>query len=189
MADSPEQKLRKLTTENKDLSEFKETADSKIKGLRNFRERFTTAVAVRESPARRFAVDWGGGLAAQAAFELVNWGVRSAAEASGTGWIARNSHWLQGVPHFVIGNALYFAELAMRKEITKPEDMPSGIREGFSESAKIFGQLGFSNIARAIRLTLSDSKDAKRDQAALLADAQAEVARLRARVASTEASK
>lgn len=122
-------------------------------------EKFKAAVRNKESTPHRVAVDFGGGVAAQVSTELINYGVRALGRWSKDGFWAHNVDLLQGVPHFVLGLGVYFAEMITRDE---PKDSRgawvSTSREVLSEAAKIFAQLGFANLSRAIRVRWSDSK-------------------------------
>lgn len=108
-------------------------------------------------------VDFGGGVIAQASTELINLGVRALANWSPESWFGKNSDVLQGAPHFILGLGVYIAEMASRKEL----QLPSTTREVVSEASKLFGQLGFSNLVRALRVRYGDSKQAELDAAAL----------------------
>jgi len=120
-------------------------------------ERFKAAVMRKESKAHRVAIDFGGGVVAQASTELMNWGFRALGKWSKDGFWANNVDLLQGAPHFVLGMGLYFAEMISRPEPKGGGEWVTPTREVISEASKIFGQLGFSNLMRAIRVRWSDS--------------------------------
>ena len=120
-------------------------------------ERFRAAVLRKESKAHRVAIDFGGGVVAQASTELMNWGFRALGKWSKDGFWANNVDLLQGAPHFVLGMGLYFAEMITRPEPKGGGEWVTPTREVISEASKIFGQLGFSNLMRAIRVRWSDS--------------------------------
>ena len=146
-------------------------------------ERFKAAVMRKESKAHRVAVDFGGGVVAQASTELMNWGFRALGKWSGDGFWTNNVDLLQGAPHFILGMGLYFAEMITRPEPKGGGEWVTPTREVVSEAAKIFGQLGFSNLMRAIRVRWSDS--AKREIAYQAvaqekADLEAKLAQLQA---------
>ena len=104
-------------------------------------ERFKAAVLRKESKAHRVAIDFGGGVIAQASTELMNWGFRALGKWSKDGFWANNVDLLQGAPHFVLGMGLYFAEM-----ITRPEPnvlavcRPSGSeRSARTFTVRVFG--------------------------------------------------
>lgn len=121
-------------------------------------------------------VDFGGGVVAQASTELMNLGVRALADWLPETWVGQNSDYLQGGPHVLLGLGIYIAEMATRKKGT----MPTTTREVVSEAAKIFGQLGFANVVRALRVRYADGKQTQIDYAALKAEKVALEAKLRA---------
>lgn len=149
------------------LNEISDIKDKAVKKAKSLQEQ----IAVHGTPGRRLAVDWGGGLTAQTLTELINWGMRGIARKFPGGFWGRNVDLLQGLPHVVIGNAVYAVELAMRDE----GSLPSGYREWMSEAAKLFGQLGFSNTVRAIRLRLGDSKESTQEKDRALAAMKSEL--------------
>lgn len=130
---------------------------------------FKNRVMEGNNKSRRIAVDLGGGTIAQVSTELINWGVRALGRWSGTGLLANNADILQGIPHFILGLGIYVIEMATRKE-TEKNPLPSASREVISEASKLFAQLGFSNLVRAIRMRWSDSKDLQLSHAALQAE-------------------
>ena len=146
-------------------------------------ERFKAAVMRKESKAHRVAIDFGGGVVAQASTELMNWGFRALGKWSGDGFWANNVDLLQGAPHFVLGMGLYFAEMITRPEPKGGGEWVTPTREVISEASKIFGQLGFSNLMRAIRVRWSDSN---KREIAYQAVAQ-EKAKLEAQLAQLQA--
>jgi hypothetical protein len=122
----------------------------------------------KQSKAHRIAVDMGGGTAAQASTELINWGVRALGRWSKDGFFANNVDLLQGGPHFFLGLGLYILEMATRKDST--DELPSTTREVLSEATKVFAQLGFNNVVRALRLRYADGKKQAVDFEALAAE-------------------
>lgn len=146
-------------------------------------ERFKAAVMRKESKAHRVAVDFGGGVVAQASTELMNWGFRALGKWSGDGFWTNNVDLLQGAPHFILGMGLYFAEMITRPEPKGGGEWVTPTREVISEAAKIFGQLGFSNLMRAIRVRWSDSNKREIAYQAVAqekADLEAKLAQLQA---------
>ncbi len=121
-------------------------------------EKFKTAVLRKESKAHRVAIDFGGGVVAQASTELMNWGIRAVGRWSKDGFWANNVDLLQGAPHFVLGLGLYFAEMLTRNDPKGGGEWVTPTREVISEASKIFGQLGFSNLMRAMRVRWGDGK-------------------------------
>jgi len=120
----------------------------------------------KETRSHRIAVDFGGGTIAQVSTELINYFVRLAGEWSHDGWTAKNVDVLQGAPHFILGMGAYFGDMLTRKN-GKP---PTMTREVLSEFAKLFSQLGFSNLVRAARVRYNDGKRKASDYDALLAE-------------------
>lgn len=120
-------------------------------------ERFKAAVLRKESKAHRVAIDFGGGVIAQASTELMNYGIRALGRWSKDGFFAHNVDLLQGMPHFVLGIGIYFAEMLSRTEPKGAGEWVTPTREVISEASKIFSQLGFSNLVRAIRVRWGDS--------------------------------
>jgi len=145
-------------------------------------ERFKAAVMRKESKAHRVAIDFGGGVVAQASTELMNWGFRALGKWSRDGFWANNVDLLQGMPHFMLGMGIYFAEMITRPEPKGGGEWVTPTREVISEASKIFGQLGFSNLMRAIRVRWSDSN---KREIAYQAVAQ-EKAQLEARLAQLQ---
>ncbi len=129
-----------------------------------------------ESRVHRVTVDFGGGAIAQVSTELINYLVRLAGEWSHDGWTAKNVDILQGAPHVILGSGLYFGDLLTRKS----GKLPSMRREIFSEFAKLFSQLGFSNLVRAARVRYNAGKRKASDYDALLAEMEAIEQRLKA---------
>lgn len=128
--------------------------------------KYTAAVKDKNNKAHRVAVDLGGGSVAQASTELINLGVRALSRWSPDSWVGQNSDFLQGAPHFILGLGIYIAEMASRKNL----EMPSTRREVISEASKLFGQLGFSNLVRALRVRYGDGKQKDLDMQALGAE-------------------
>ena len=119
-------------------------------------EKFKAAVLRKESKAHRVAIDFGGGVVAQASTELMNWGIRAIGRWSKDGFWANHVDLLQGAPHFVLGLGLYFAEMLTRNDPKGGGEWVTPTREVISEASKIFGQLGFSNLMRAMRVRWGD---------------------------------
>ena len=135
-----------------------------------------STVKEKNSKSHRVAVDLGGGMSAQVTTELLNLGVRALGRWSPDGWIGQNSDFLQGAPHFVLGLGVYIAEMASRKNMERP----STSREVISEASKLFSQLGFSNLVRALRVRYGDGKQKDLDMAALASEKVELEKRLRA---------
>ena len=147
--------------------------------------RFKEAVLAKESKAHRVAVDFGGGVVAQVSMELMNWAIRAIGRWSKDGFWANNVDLLQGAPHFVLGLGVYFSEMLTRSEPKGGGEWVTPTREVISEASKIFGQLGFSNLMRAMRVRWGDAK--ARDTA--LAAVVQEKAALEAKLAALQAGK
>lgn len=130
------------------------------------REKFMASITDKTTKAHKLTVDLGGGMTAQVTTELLNWGVRALGAWSPDGWVAANVDFLQGLPHFVMGLGIYIAELASRKN----GQLPSTTREVISEASKLFSQLGFSNLVRALRVRYGDGKQKEIDIQALQAE-------------------
>jgi hypothetical protein len=133
--------------------------------------KFIQNVEAKNTRTHRVSVDFGGGMVAQASTELINLGVRALGRWSPDSWLGENSDILQGAPHFILGLGVYIAEMASRKNMV----MPSTTREVMSEASKLFSQLGFSNLVRALRIRYGDGKQKDLDLQAL----QQEAAKLR----------
>lgn len=119
--------------------------------------------------SHRISVDLGGGLIAQVSTETLNALVRASADWMPESWVAANVDYLQGAPHLILGLGVYVAELATRKKLV----LPTTRREVISEASKLFAQLGFSNIVRALRVRYLDGKQMKIDMKAVLAEKKA----------------
>lgn len=128
--------------------------------------RWVANVKDKNTKSHRVAVDLGGGVTAQASTELINLGVRALGRWSPESWVGQNSDVLQGAPHVVLGLGIYIAEMASRKNM----ELPSTTREVMSEASKLFAQLGFSNLVRALRVRYGDGKQKDLDLAALGAE-------------------
>ncbi len=128
--------------------------------------KFRAALADKTSKSHRVAVDLGGGVIAQASTELLNFGVRALGRWAPDGWVAQNADLLQGAPHWLLGLGIYIAEMASRKK----SEFPTTRREVISEASKLFGQLGFSNLVRALRVRYGDGKQKDLDLQALAAE-------------------
>lgn len=161
---------------NRQLAARNERASELTKRLEAFGQKYAAA----GSKGRKLAVDFGGGAIAQVSTELINWGVRALGEWSKDGWIATNVDILQGLPHFFAGLGIYIAEVATRKG--KDKVLVSASREVISEASKLFAQLGFSNLTRAIRMRMVDANMTADQLAGLQADNQA----LRAQLAAAK---
>ena len=147
-------------------------AKKKTKALETQQKKMTSS--------HRIAVDLGGGMIAQVSTETINALWRAAADWMPGSWVAPNVDYLQGAPHLILGLGVYVAELATRKK----GEMPSGRREVISEASKLFSQLGFSNIVRALRVRYLDGKQMSLDMKAILK----EKAALEQRVAALQAA-
>jgi hypothetical protein len=148
--------------------------EDRVKKLNARIDTFMEKVSAKESKSHRVAVDLGGGSIAQVSTELINWGVRALGRWSKDGFFANNVDLLQGMPHFVIGLGIYIAEMATRKDpMDRGNELVSANREVLSEAAKLFSQLGFSNLMRAMRVRYLDGKSQALDYQALLAEKQA----------------
>lgn len=128
--------------------------------------KFIQNVEKKHTKSHRVAVDLGGGVIAQASTELINLGVRALGRWSPDSWFGSNSDVLQGAPHWILGLGVYIAEMASRKDMV----LPSATREVISEASKLFGQLGFANVVRALRIRYSDGKQDALDKVALAQD-------------------
>ena len=141
-----------------ELTKQQEERQARLSSEQNRIEKFKTAVLRKESKAHRVAIDFGGGVVAQASTELMNWGIRAIGRWSKDGFWANNVDLLQGAPHFVLGLGLYFAEMLTRNDPKGGGEWVTPTREVISEASKIFGQLGFSNLMRAMRVRWGDGK-------------------------------
>lgn len=147
--------------------------EERVKKLNARLDTFMAKVAVKESKSHRVAVDLGGGSIAQVSTEVINWGIRALGRWSQDGFFANNVDLLQGLPHFVLGLGIYIAEMASRKDPTeRGSEIVSPQREVLSEAAKLFSQLGFSNLVRAMRVRYVDGKNQSLNYEALLAEKQ-----------------
>ena len=141
-----------------ELTKQQDERQARLSSEQNRIEKFKTAVLRKESKAHRVAIDFGGGVVAQASTELMNWGIRAIGRWSKDGFWANNVDLLQGAPHFVLGLGLYFAEMLTRSDPKGGGEWVTPTREVISEASKIFGQLGFSNLMRAMRVRWGDGK-------------------------------
>jgi len=128
--------------------------------------KLATLIQDKTSKTHKVTVDFGGGAIAQVSTELINWGVRALGSWSPDSWFGGNVDFMQGLPHFVFGLGIYIAEVASRKQGV----LPSTTREVISEAAKLFSQLGFSNLTRALRVRWGDAKDKDATMEALAAE-------------------
>jgi hypothetical protein len=154
-------------------AEYEKLVDKQSKTAGRY-DKLLMRVGDKHSKAHRVAVDMGGGSAAQASTELINWGVRALGRWSKDGFFANNVDLLQGGPHFFLGLGLYILEMATRKDPADNNgELPSTTREVISEATKVFAQLGFNNVVRALRVRFADGKRQALDYDALLAEKQA----------------
>ena len=154
-------------------AEYEKLVDKQRKTAVRY-DKLLMRVGDKHSKAHRVAVDMGGGSAAQASTELINWGVRALGRWSKDGFFANNVDLLQGGPHFFLGLGLYILEMATRKDPADNNgELPSTTREVISEATKVFAQLGFNNVVRALRVRFADGKRQALDYDALLAEKQA----------------
>ena len=167
-----------------ELTKQQEERQARLSSEQSRIEKFKTAVLRKESKAHRVAIDFGGGVVAQASTELMNWGIRAIGRWSKDGFWANNVDLLQGAPHFVLGLGLYFAEMLTRNDPKGGGEWVTPTREVISEASKIFGQLGFSNLMRAMRVRWGDGK---KREVAYQAIAQ-EKAQLEAKLAAMQPS-
>ena len=122
----------------------------------------------------KIAIDLGGGVLAQVSTETFNWIVRKGGKWSKDGFLAHNVDLLQGLPHLLLGSLAYVAEMATRKTEKGGEpQFPSPTRQTLSEFAKIFAQLGFSNLTRAVRTRMKDASETVTENDALRAENEA----------------
>jgi hypothetical protein len=153
-------------------AEYEKLVDKQSKTATKY-DRLLMRVGDKHGKAHRMAVDLGGGSLAQASTELINWGVRALGRWSKDGVVANNVDLLQGGPHFFLGLGLYILEMATRKDPADNNgELPSTSREVLSEASKIFAQLGFNNVVRALRVRFADGKKNALDYEALLAEKQ-----------------
>lgn len=154
-------------------AEYEKLVEKQTKTASKY-DKLLMRVGDKHSKAHRVAVDMGGGSLAQASTELINWGMRALSRWSKNGFFAQNGDLLQGGPHFFLGLGLYILEMATRKDPADNNgELPSTTREVISEATKIFAQLGFSNVVRALRVRYSDGKKQSLDYDALAAEHQA----------------
>lgn len=166
--------LTEATGQSAKLTRDLADREDRVKKLNARIDTFMERVSAKESKSHRVAVDLGGGSIAQVSTELINWGVRALGRWSKDGFFANNVDLLQGMPHFVLGLGIYIAEMATRKDPTaRGNELVSAKREVLSEAAKLFSQLGFSNLMRAMRVRYIDGKNQALDYQALLAEKQA----------------
>jgi hypothetical protein len=153
-------------------AEYEKLVDKQSKTATKY-DRLLMRVGDKHGKAHRMAVDLGGGSLAQASTELINWGLRALGRWSKDGVVANNVDLLQGGPHFFLGLGLYILEMATRKDPADNNgELPSTSREVISEASKVFAQLGFNNVVRALRVRFADGKKNAIDYEALLAEKQ-----------------
>jgi hypothetical protein len=153
-------------------AEYEKLVDKQSKTATKY-DRLLMRVGDKHGKAHRMAVDLGGGSLAQASTELINWGMRALGRWSKDGVVANNVDLLQGGPHFFLGLGLYILEMATRKDPADNNgELPSTSREVLSEASKVFAQLGFNNVVRALRVRFADGKKNAIDYEALLAEKQ-----------------
>ena len=184
------QTLEKLQEQNTSLqkqlqagsvleAEYEKLVEKQTKTASKY-DKLLMRVGDKHSKAHRVAVDMGGGSVAQASTELINWGVRALGRWSKDGFFANNVDLLQGGPHFFLGLGLYILEMATRKDPADNNgELPSTTREVLSEATKVFAQLGFNNVVRALRVRFADGKRQSLDYDALVAEKQALEQRLK----------
>lgn len=154
------------------IAQDKQAMDAMVKTLaaenkmESRRSKLAAAIQDKTSKTHKVTVDFGGGTIAQVSTELINWGVRAIGNWSPDSWFGQSVDFMQGVPHFVIGLGIYIAEVASRDK----GQLPSTRREVISEAAKLFAQLGFSNVTRALRVRWGDSKEKELNLQALQAE-------------------
>ena len=154
-------------------AEYEKLVDKQSKTSNRY-EKLLMRVGDKHSKAHRISVDMSGGSVAQASTELINWGVRAIGRWSKDGFFANNVDVLQGGPHFFLGLGLYILEMATRKDPADNNgELPSTTREVISEATKVFAQLGFNNVVRALRVRFADGQRQALDYDALLAEKQA----------------
>lgn len=154
-------------------AEYERLVDKQTK-IANRYDKLLMRVGDKHSKAHRVAVDMSGGSIAQASTELLNWGVRALGRWSKSGFFANNVDLLQGGPHFFLGLGLYILEMATRKDPADNNgELPNTTREVVSEATKVFAQLGFNNVVRALRVRYVYGKRLELDYEALLAEKQA----------------
>lgn len=137
------------------------------------------------SKTNQVVVDGIGGVGSVLSFEAANWVIRKIGDKLPS--MQENIDLWQSVPHLAIGLVLYIGELWTRKtgaDGAAPvfAGMP---RQLLSEWSKTFALLGMSNLFRALRVRRRDAKKAATE----LQAANAELERLKARVAELEAKK
>ena len=160
-------------------AEYERLVDKQAKTSSRY-DKLLMRVGDKHGKAHRVAVDMGGGSFAQASTELLNWGMRALGRWSKDGFFANNVDLLQGGPHFFLGLGCYILEMATRKDPADNNgELPSTTREVLSEASKIFAQLGFNNVVRALRVRFADGKRQALDYEALLAEKQALEQRLK----------
>lgn len=173
--------LTEATGQSVQLTRDLADREDRVKKLNARIDNFMEKVSAKESKSHRVAVDLGGGSIAQVSTELINWGVRALGRWSKDGFFANNVDLLQGMPHFVLGLGIYIAEMATRKDpMDRGNELVSSKREMLSEAAKLFSQLGFSNLMRAMRVRYLDGKSQALDYQALQAEKQALEQKLKA---------
>lgn len=198
-----------LQTEAKKAVKVARTAEEQLGAVATEYQEFKKSAAPHFSRGTQLLVDSTGGLSAQAVNELLNWGIRAAADWSEStsgkeGLIYRNVDWLQSIPGG-IGAALYLVEMMLLRPEYDPRDserpeserrpfIPSKTRAGMTELLKILGHLGLSNTIRAMRFRYWESADERRekDEAVknrdeLIEQARAEIAALREQVKTLQA--
>ena len=154
-------------------AEYEKLVDKHAKDRGRY-DKLLMRVGDKHSKSHRVAVDMSGGSAAQASTELINWGMRALGRWSKDGFFASNVDLLQGGPHFFLGLGLYILEMATRKDPADSNgELPSTTREVISEATKVFAQLGFNNVVRALRVRYADGNRAALDYNALIAEKQA----------------
>lgn len=124
-----------------------------------------------KSPTKSLKIDFGAGLTAQVSTELLNLAVRALADWAPESWWGKNSDYMQGAPHALLGLGIYAIEMASRKQ----DVFPTERRVFINEAAKLFAHLGMNNVARAFRVRFWKKQQDAIDTAA----SRAEAARLK----------
>lgn len=158
--------MRAASEQQATLEREEREREDRVKKLASSLDKLHQKMLAKETRSHRIAVDFGGGTIAQVSTELINYLVRLAGEWSHDGWTAKNVDILQGAPHFILGMGAYLGDMLTRKN----GKTPSMTREVWSEFAKLFSQLGFSNLVRAARVRYNDGKRKASDYDALMAE-------------------
>lgn len=189
-------KMEALATQS--ASAMQEAAANKKEAQKAEREKAKLAESREEiiagnkkhlSKPRRVAIDLSSSLAANAWFESWNLGARylaewSEAEEGKKGFWRKNVDIAQSAPHILVGMATYAIEMATRtnqsEDANRPAEFPSWWREFLSDLGKTLTNLGFSNLARAIRFRYHESVDERVEKQDAIDQAADELAKLKA---------